>query len=152
MEVVAPWRPFRDVERMSRMFDHMVDRMFRESRWPIEIERGAAACQAPVECFVRDNSLVVRVGVPGIEPKDIDVSLLGNVLTVRGERKSNEEIKKSDYLRKEIAYGAFERRLTLPEEIEAESIRAQFTNGVVEITAPLAKERAARKIPLVGAT
>jgi len=125
--------------------------MFRESRWPAEIERETGAYQAPLECFVRDNNLVVRADVPGMEPKDIDVSLLGNVLTIKGERKSKEEVRRDDYLRSEIAYGAFERRLTLPEDVQAGKVKAEFTNWVVEITVPLAKEVAARKIPLIEA-
>jgi HSP20 family protein len=148
MGALMPWR-IRELERMNRFFD----RMFRE--WPFsqEIEDEAGGHEAPVECFVRDNSLVVRADVPGMEPKDIDISVLGNVLTIKGERKSKEEeeVKKADYLRREISYGAFERRLTIPEGAQTDKVKAEFKNGVVEITVPLSKEVAARKIPLVEA-
>lgn len=146
-----PWRPFREMERMSRAFERMIDQMFREWPWPSEFGEEAGAYSAPVECFVRDNTLVVRADVPGMEPKDIDISLLGNVLTIRGERKSKEEAKKGDYLRREIAYGAFERRLTVPEGAQTDKVKAEFKNGVVEIAIPLTKEVAAKKIPLVEA-
>jgi HSP20 family protein len=119
MGALMPWRPFRELERMSRLFD----RMFREAPWPAELEEEAGAYAAPVECLVKDNNLVVRADVPGMEPKDIDVSLLGNVLTIKGERKSKEEAKKGEYLRREIAYGAFERRLTVPEGVQADKSR-----------------------------
>jgi HSP20 family protein len=146
MGALIPWR-IRELERMNRFFD----RMFRE--WPLsqEIEDEAGGHEAPVECFVRDNSLVVRADVPGIEPKDIDISVLGNVLTIKGERKSKEEVKKPDYLRREISYGAFERRLTIPEGAQTDKVKAEFKNGVVEIIVPLGKEVVARKIPLVEA-
>jgi HSP20 family protein len=90
MGALMPWR-IRELERMNRFFD----RMFRE--WPMsqEIDE-VGGYQAPVECFVRDNSLVVRADVPGMEPKNIDISVLGNVLTIKGERKSKEELKKPD--------------------------------------------------------
>jgi HSP20 family protein len=139
------------MERMTRLFDRMVDRMFRELPWPAELEEEAGAYAAPVECLVKDNNLVVRADVPGMEPKYIDISQLGNVLTIKGERKSKEEEKKQNYLRREIAYGAFERRLTVPEGVQADKVKAEFKNGVVEITIPLAKEVAAKKIPLVEA-
>ncbi len=146
MGALMPWRPFREIERMSRLFD----RLFREWPGPAELDE-AGAYAAPMECFVRNNNLVVRADVPGIEPKDIEVSILGNVLTIKGERKSREELKKADYLRREISYGAFERRLTVPEVVQADKVKAEFKNGVVEVTVPLAKEVAARKIPVVEA-
>ena len=60
-----------------------------------------------IESYVKDGNLVVRADVPGLEPKDLDVSILGNVLTVKGERKSEKRSKKEDYLRREVSYGAF---------------------------------------------
>lgn len=77
--------------------------------------------------------------------------MLGNVLTIKGERKGKEAVKKGDYLRCEIFYGAFERRLTVPEGAETDKVKAEFKNGVVEVMVPLAKEVAAKKIPLVEA-
>ena len=104
-----------------------------------------------VESYVKDGNLVVRADVPGLEPKDIDVSILGNVLTVKGERKSEQEVKKDDYLRREVSYGAFERRMTLPEGAAADKIKASFRNGVVEITVPQAKQTVAKKVPVEAA-
>jgi HSP20 family protein len=145
MGALMPWRPLREMERMSRMFD----RLFREWPWPAEVEEGTETFFAPVECFAKNNNLIVRADVPGLDPKDIEISLLGNVLTIKGERKSKEEVKERDYLRREIAYGAFERRITVPEGAQADKVKAEFKNGVVEITIPLAKEVSATKIPLI---
>jgi len=97
---------------------------------------------------VKDDNLVVRVDVPGLELKDLDVSVLRNVLTIRGERKSEKEVKKEDYLRREVSYGAFERRMSLPEGAAADKVKASFKNGVIEITVPLAKETVAKKVPI----
>lgn len=147
MGALMPWRPLREMQRLNRLLERMNERMARE--WPWSAGEGGGAYQAPVECVVRDNNLVVRADVPGMEPNDIEVSLLGNVLTIKGERKSKEANGKGDYLRREIAYGAFERRLTVPEGARTDNVRAEFKNGVVEIIIPLAKEAAAKKIPLV---
>jgi HSP20 family protein len=64
---------------------------------------------------VKDGNLVVRADVPGVDPKEIEVSVVGNVLTIKGERKEEKEVKSEDYIRREASYGCFERRMTLPE-------------------------------------
>ena len=86
--------------------------------------------------------------MPGVEPKDIDVSVVGNALTIKGERKEEEEVKSEDYIRRESSYGVFERRMTLPEGANTEKIAANFKNGVVEITMPVSKTIEAKKVPL----
>lgn len=150
MRALMPRKPFRRKGSMNRLFDLMVDRMFPERRWLRKFAERTGAC-TPVEYFMQNSNLVVRADVPGTEPKDIDISLLGNVLTIKGERKSKEQVKKGDYLRREIAYGAFERHLTLPDGAQTEKVKAEFKNGVVEITVPLTKRLAVKKIPLVEA-
>jgi len=101
-----------------------------------------------VESFVKDGNLVVRADVPGMDPKDIDVSILGNVMTVKGERRSEQEVKKEDYLRREVSYGSFERRMTLPEGAAVDKVKATFKNGVLEVTLPMAREAVAKKVPV----
>ncbi len=98
--------------------------------------------------FVQNGNLVVRADLPGIDPKEVEISVLGNVLTIKGERKQKKEVKAEDYIRREVFYGSFERRMTLPEGAATDKIKAQFKDGVVEITMPVAKEVGARKIPL----
>ena len=95
--------------------------------------------------------MVVRADVPGLNPKDIEVSVLGNALMIKGERKDEQEVKKENYFRREVSYGAFERHMTLPEGAQTDKIKATFKNGVVEVTMPIAKEAGAKKIPLEAA-
>ena len=80
MGALTPWRPFRELERWARDF-HRFPRLFEE------FEEGEEEFALPIESFVKDGSLVVRADVPGLEPKDIELSVLGNVLTIKGERK-----------------------------------------------------------------
>ena len=106
----------------------------------------------PFGCvIVKDGNVVVRADVPGLDPKDIEVSVLGNVLMIKGERKEEQEVKKENYFRREVSYGAFERHITLPEGAQTDKIKATFKNGVVEVTMPIAKEAGAKKIPLEAA-
>ncbi len=143
MAALLQWRPLREMERMRSTFDRMFDRMFKD--WPTEI----TAYVAPVESFVRNDMFVVRAYLPGLEPKDINISVLGNMLTIRGERKNDEEINEQDYFQREITYGAFERKISIPSSAKTDDVKAEFKNGVVEITIPLIKEVAAKKIPLI---
>jgi len=128
---------------MARRWESPFPRLFEEFEDNLE-----EVFTPAIESYVKDGSLVVRADVPGLEPKDLDVSILGNVLTVKGERKSEQEIKKEDYLRREVSYGAFERRMSLPEGAIADKVKASFKNGVIEIIVPLAKETVAKKVPI----
>ena len=145
MRELQPWRPFSELERWARRFESRFPRFFEELE-PEDIEFKLA-----IESFVKDGNVVVRADVPGLDPKDIDVSVLGNVLTIKGERRDKQEVKKDDYLRREISYGAFERRTTLPEGAQTDKIKATFKNGVIEITMPLSKEATAKKVPIENA-
>ena len=91
---------------------------------------------------------MVRADVPGLDPKDIEISVLHDVLTIKGERKAEKEVTEKDYLRREVSYGAFERRMSLPEGATADKIHATFKNGVVEVSIPLPKGIEGKKIPL----
>jgi len=92
---------------------------------------------------------VVRAYLPGLEPKDINISVLGNVLTIRGERKNDEEINEQDYFQREITYSVFEQQINIPSSAKTDDVKAEFKNGVVEITISLTKEVPAKKIPLI---
>jgi HSP20 family protein len=142
MGAMSLWRPFRDLERLARSW---------ESRFPSfsqEFEEAEKEFAPPIESYVKDGNLLVRVDVPGLEPKDIEINVLQNVLTIKGERKSEKEVKQQNYLRREVSYGAFERRMNLPEGAMNDNVKANFKNGVVEVTIPLVKEVGAKKILL----
>ena len=88
-----------------------------------------------VETFVKDDALHVRTDLPGVDPKAVDISVENDVLTIRGERKAQHET--ASY--REVSYGRFERRIRVPDGTDAEKISAKYTNGVLEITAPIPK-------------
>ena len=96
-----------------------------------------------VDTCVKDDKIVVRADVPGVDPKEVDISLEGNVLTIRGERKAEED--KADY--REVYYGRFERRVRVPNGTDPEKISATYRNGVLEVSVPLPKP-VTRKVPV----
>jgi HSP20 family protein len=143
MGALTTWSPLRELERLARRWEPQFPRAFED----FEDNQDVAFLPA-VESYVKDGNLVVRADVPGIELKDLDVSVLRNVLSVKGERKTEKEVKKEDYLRREVSYGSFERRISLPEGAATDQVKANFKNGVLEITIPLAKEAVAKKVEI----
>jgi|SRR5579875_2702250 len=140
MAGLIPWRPFRELDRLMRNWEAAFPRLSEE----IEEENFVP----PVESYVKNGNLIVRADVPGLDPKDIEVNVLHDVLTIKGERKSDKEVKEKDYVRREVSYGSFERRMSLPTGVAADQVKATFKNGVVEVTVPLPKEIQGKKIPL----
>jgi HSP20 family protein len=135
-------RPFSDLERWARRLETRFPHLFEDA------EAEELEYKLPVESYVKDGNVVVRADVPGIEPKDIDVNVLGNVLTIKARREEKQEVKKENYFRREISYGEFERRTILPEGARADKARATFKNGVLEVTIPSLEEGMAKKVPV----
>ena len=90
------------------------------------------------DVFVRDEDLVIRVELPGIEPEELKVTIEGDYLVIRGERKKDKEVKQEAYYRMEASYGTFERFIPLPEAFEVPEIEAVYTDGVLEVIVPTA--------------
>ena len=87
-----------------------------------------------VDIKEEDKQYVVTADIPGVDPKDIEVTMQGGVLTIRGERKSEKEDKKKDYRLMECSYGSFERSFRLPDDADADKVNAKGRNGVLTIT------------------
>lgn len=90
----------------------------------------------PADVFARNGDMVVKLDLPGVEPKDIHVKLEERELIVTGERKADQEIKEEGYFRKESSYGLFERHMSVPKGLKETEIKAEYVNGVLEISMP----------------
>ncbi len=99
-----------------------------------------------VDVFERNGNLIVKAEIPGVETKDLEVTVEDGVLRLRGERNHETEAEEDGYYRHERFHGAFERAIPLPAEIEAEKIEATYTNGVLEVVLPKAADTQARRI------
>ncbi|PYV38451.1 MAG: hypothetical protein DMG06_25645 [Acidobacteria bacterium] len=100
------------------------------------------------EVFSKDNYLVYRVALPGIDQKDIDLSVENNVLKVKTERKQPNEVKEKDWYARSFLYGRFEQSWTLPKAVNPDEMSAEFKNGVLEIRIPRVKAAISRKIEI----
>lgn len=99
-----------------------------------------------LESRVDNGKLIVKADLPGIDPKEVSVSVTGNQLRIEGERKHEEKHEEKDYFYQEVAYGQFVRTIPLPAEVDADQVKAHYKKGVLEITMPAPKELTAKKI------
>ena len=137
---ITPWRPFRELEEMERRFEDLFGQPMW--RWPAE-ERG---WMPAVDVFEKDDKFVVKAELPGMREGDIDVSVVGDTLNIKGEKKTESEVKDEDYYRCERTYGSFYRSIPLPSTVDANKIEASFEDGVLEVTLPKSAEVKPKKI------
>jgi HSP20 family protein len=97
---------------------------------------------------MKEGHLVFKAELPGVDPKDLDVSVVDRELVIKGERKVEKGTKDEDYIYREISYGSFERRFLLPEGVKTEDLKAKYTNGILEITVLAPAVAKARKIEI----
>lgn len=141
--------PFRELGRMERDMEDLFSRFLRE--WPVPRWGGEARGWAPaVDMIDRKDEVILRADLPGLEQKDIEVRVDQGVLSIRGERKEEKEVKEQDYYYSERWAGSFARSLALPPGVEAEKIRAMFKNGVLEVHLPKSKEAKGKKVEIKG--
>ncbi|MCX7821589.1 MAG: Hsp20/alpha crystallin family protein [Brevinematales bacterium] len=99
-----------------------------------------------VDVYEKNNNIVVKADIPGIDEKDLSVELEGNVLTISGKKEEEKEVKEKNYHRIERSYGSFCRSITLPDGIEADKISAEYKKGVLTVNIPKSKTAEAKKI------
>src|SRR5207249_38989 len=101
-----------------------------------------------VESYTKDGNLVYRMAIPGVDPRKVDLSIVGNQVTVKGERAAPTEVDEENWQLREFRYGQFERTFTLPEGVETEKVAATFNNGVLEISAPISKAHLPHRVEI----
>jgi len=101
-----------------------------------------------VEAYRKNGKYIIKADIPGVQVKDIQVSVENNRLTIRGERKVDKETKKKNLRAREIFYGSFERSLPIPEGLKLGEMKARYHDGVLEITAPVEKSLASKEIKI----
>lgn len=132
------WRPFREVSRLRREMDRLWDDYFGSGRRGLQ---PLTTTFAPaVDVKETDTEVVVKAEVPGIDAKDINISVTGDVLSIKGEKKSEREEKEENYHLVERSYGSFSRSLVLPAAVDVEKIEAKYDKGVLTVTCPKKEE------------
>jgi HSP20 family protein len=160
MGLLEKWRPSRELDRYRSDFDDIADRLGPDhewfDRWPSDRPffgvREAVAPRPAIDVYVEDGKLVIRTELPGIDAKDIDIKVIGDVLTIKGSREEKRETKKTDYLTREIRYRSFERSLSLPDGIKAEDLKGAYRDGILQLSAPMPKEATPKEVRVQLAT
>ncbi|MBM2803135.1 MAG: ATP-independent chaperone [Deltaproteobacteria bacterium] len=148
MTSLMPWSPFRELTSWHRDIDELFNRLISNFPFEREIEEMVPGWLPAAESFTKDGMHTVRLDLPGVDPKDMDVSVVDNTLIISGQRTRSEEVKEKDYRYRETGYGRFERRLALPRGVDGNKIKANYRNGVLEVSTPLPVELAGKKIPI----
>jgi HSP20 family protein len=137
---ITPWRPLREIEDWEQ---HLED-FFGRPMWRLPVEeRGWIPA---VDVFEKDDKFVVKAELPGMKEEDIDVSVVGDTLMIKGEKKTESEVKEAEYYRCERAYGSFYRSIPLPSTVDADKIEADFEDGVLEVSLPKSPEVKPKKV------
>lgn len=142
MRTISRWEPFRGAatlqEQVNRLFGEVLDRSGQQS---------SLTSWAPaVDIYETEHELVVKADLPDVDPKDLDIRVENNVLTIRGERKFEKKVSEENYLRVERTYGAFSRSFSLANTVNSEAIKADYQNGVLTLSVPKREEAKPKQI------
>ena len=142
MRTLTRWEPFRGAtslqDQVNRLFSNVLERKGEES--------SLTAWAPSVDIYETEHELVVKADLPDVDPKDLDIRVENNVLTIRGERKFEKKVNEDNYLRVERAYGTFSRSFTLANSVNADAIKAEYQNGVLTLTIPKREEAKPKQI------
>jgi len=148
MRTLTQWEPFRGAttlqEQVNRLFNNVIERKGEES--------SLTAWAPSVDIYETEHELVVKADLPEVDPKDLDIRVENNILTIRGERKFEKNVNQENYLRVERAYGSFARSFTLANTVNAEAIKADYQNGVLTLTIPKKEEAKPKQIKVTVGT
>ena len=137
------WDPFDEMGTLGRSMERLFDDFFtrRPDREPAMLEWEPA-----VEMFETDQDVVVRAALPNIDPKQIDITVTGDAITLKGESKHEEEHTGRNYVRREFRHGSFSRTLPLPTEVKSAEAKATYKDGVLEVRIPKSERVTPREV------
>jgi HSP20 family protein len=141
---LTPWKPFRELSAIRDETHKIWNRFFREGA--LEPSQGAWAPALDVS-ETKDN-IVVKAEIPGMDAKNIEISLSGDILTIKGEKKQEKEEKDEDYHLVDRSYGSFYRSIHLPQEVQGNKITAKCKDGILKIDMPKSEKAKAKEIKI----
>jgi HSP20 family protein len=147
MSNLIRWEPAREMMTLREAMDRLFDDAFTR---PLGFGNGHGnAWSVPaVDMYQTDNEVVVKASLPGIKAEEVQINVTGEVLTIKGETKQNDETKEKAWHIREQRWGMFERSVALPTPVVADKAKADFENGIVTITLPKAEEAKPKSITI----
>ena len=144
---IIKWNPWRDMSALPHGINRFFDDPVFSTLWP-EDESRAGGWKPIVDIYDNDDKIVLKAELPGVDKKDIDIALKDRVLTLKGERSYENEVKEDRYYRKERAFGHFRRSFSLPENVDPGKIKAEFKDGILKVEIPKPAEQKPKKITI----
>jgi len=138
MANIVRWEPFNEMISLRDAIDRLFEESFIQPRWATPLREGMG--QLALDVIENPNEFVVKASVPGLKPEDLDITVVGDTLTIKGQTKAEMKQEKENYLLQERRYGAFQRSITLPASVQADKAHADFENGVLTLTLPKVEE------------
>ena len=136
MSNLTRWEPVREMMTLREAMDRLFDDAFTR---PLSTRDGGWSTPA-IDMYQTDNDVVVKAALPGFKADDVQINVTGDVLTIRGEMKREEEQQEKSWHIREHRWGSFERSISLPTDVVSEKAQADFDNGVLTISLPKAEE------------
>ena len=140
------WEPFKEMMTLRNAIDRLFeDSIVRPTSWFYDGEgRGTIA----LDMYQTANDVVIKASLPGFKPEEVDISITGDTLTLKGEHKEEKETRDEDYFFRERRFGSFSRTVTIPVEVKSDKAEAIFENGVLTLTLPKAEESKPKQIKI----
>jgi len=141
---IVRWDPFREMMTLR----NAMDRMFEDSIVVPRIQSITNGGEAPMalDVYQTDEEVVIKASLPGVKPEDVDISITGDTVTIKGEMKEETEVKEENYLHRERRYGTFSRVVQVPASIQEDKAEATFEDGILKLSLPKAEETRPRQI------
>jgi HSP20 family protein len=140
------WDPSGEFAAMRNLMDRLFDTSI--GRFPFRASEDLGNSSLSLDVVETGDTFVIKAAVPGVEPKDVEISVDDDVLTISGQFNKQEESGDENYLRREIRYGTFQRQLRLPPTVDADQAQATFENGLLKLSLPKKPEARSRSIKI----
>lgn len=142
---LVPWRPFGEMSRLRKEMDNLMNRFFGETAFPKIVSE---EWMPTVDISETKDNIIIKAELPGMEAKDVNVSISGDMLTIKGEKKKEKEEKDESHYYSERYYGNYERSFRLPTGVQSSKAEASFDKGVLKVTLPKVEEAKKKEIEI----
>ncbi len=148
---IVRWSPARDLVALQNQVDRMWEDAFGSAWGRRTVSWDGAAAEFPLDVYQTDNEYVAKASLPGVKPEDVDISIVGETLTIKAEARDEKEVKDESWLLKERRYSSFARTITLPTEVQSDKVEATMENGILTLKLPKAEALVPKTIKVKSA-
>lgn len=143
---IVRWEPFREMVTLKSAMDRLLEDSF--VRWPKFAEFEEGTVMPAIDIFEDKDKVGIKASMPGVKPEDVEISITNGSVTIKGQTKSEQEIKEENYVRKERHYGTFSRTIALPSGLKIDKAEATMEHGVLTLEIPRADEVKPRTVKI----